>query len=117
MLIKERLDIQRQEARQLVELKAEVTRRETALKLDIERSDRFKGFVRSEPLEQLHKDGTLAAFPTFLRHLGTLTDRFQKRLERAFGTGGFSKLQRVAMNINQETSTPIREVYTLYYSP
>lgn len=115
-LIRERADIQRQEAKQLEALKQEIIRRETLLEKEIALDIQYAGFVKAEPLEQLHRDGTLAMFPSILRHLGSVTDNLFGRLEKAFETGGYSKLQRVATTISRQTSTPIKEVYTLYYS-
>lgn len=93
------------------------------LKLDYEKKAKeqldfdlqFADFVRGEPLEFLHRDGTVAINPTILRHLD-ITDSLLDRLGIAYKMGP-DEFDNEARRISLEQDVELREIYTLWESP
>lgn len=73
-------------------------------------------WVNALPDEFLKKDGTIALEPTMLRHLGKLTDEILKVLKSAKKKGEQFFNQMVNL-VADQLQVPVREVYTLWYSP
>lgn len=78
-------------------------------------ADLTKGWVPAAELEWRHRNGTVAINPTFLRHLKE-TDKLLEALEDARDHGK-RRLRDTATQIADHYDIPLREVYTLLYSP
>ena len=76
---------------------------------------KFKDFVRAEPLEWTHRDGTVAVQPSMLRHLD-ITEVLYERLMVAKELG-IDEYDAECRSIAEETGFELREVYTLGESP
>jgi hypothetical protein len=88
-------------------------------------------WYNAHPIEYLHKDGTIAAYPSILRHLVDVTD-IEKRLDDLFDQFKANKklpryerrtkeaiIESIAMGaqrIADEYDVDIHEVFTLYHS-
>ncbi len=75
-----------------------------------------RGWVDSNEIEKLHKDMTVALMPSRLRHLGPLTDAMERMLKKAFKKGKRA-LRKQAREYAEFFDVPLREVYTLFFSP
>jgi hypothetical protein len=75
-----------------------------------------RGWVDSQDVENLHKDMTVALMPSRLRHLGPLTEAMQRMLNKAFKKGKRA-LRKQAREYAEFFDVPLREVYTLFFSP
>jgi hypothetical protein len=75
-----------------------------------------RGWVHSQEAEDLHKDMTIALMPSRLRHLGPLTDAMERMLKKAFKKGKRA-LRKQAREYAEFFDVPLREVYTLFFSP
>lgn len=75
-----------------------------------------RGWVDSNEIENLHKDMTIALMPSRLRHLGPLTDAMERMLKKAFKKGKRA-LRKQAREYAEFFDVPLREVYTLFFSP
>ena len=73
-----------------------------------------KGWVHAMPTEFLHKDGTIALEPSRLRHLGKHTTAIRQFLTKEDKRGN---LASAVNTVAGAYHVPIREVYTLWYSP
>lgn len=80
------------------------------VKDELEIMERLSHFVPAEALENLHRDGTLALFPSALRHLEN-SQTLWERLENAVNK------HEEAVSIAKEFDVSVQEVYTLWYSP
>jgi hypothetical protein len=75
-----------------------------------------QGWVDSEDIERLRKNMAIAVMPSRLRHLGTVTDEMEKMLKRA-SKKGERALRKLAKQYAAYFDVPLREVYTLFFSP
>jgi hypothetical protein len=87
-----------------------------ALKAQLAAEQLTRGFVDSNEIEKLHKDMTIALMPSRLRHLGSVTDEMEKMLKRAHRKGERA-LRKQAKEYAAYFDVPLREVYTLFFSP
>lgn len=75
-----------------------------------------RGWVDSNEIEKLHQDMTIALMPSRLRHLGPLTDAMLRMLKKA-SKKGKRALRKQAREYAEFFDVPLREVYTLFFSP
>jgi len=74
-------------------------------------------FVDYHDIAMLRKDNfAIAMQPSRLRHLGAVTDEMEKMLERA-AQKGKRALRKQAKEYAEFFNVPLREVYTLFFSP
>lgn len=86
---------------------------EMIAKLQKEISEKW---VPSSEDAYLHRDGTIALYPSILRHYPT-ADNMIRRMKNAERKGGEIGLRNMARKIAYEQDAPIAEVYTLFMSP
>lgn len=78
----------------------------------------FPGFVAGEDIENLHRDGSVAVYPSTLRHVPQKDfDSIMQRLQKAGMVPTSRSFQNEAEDIAEEYDVPIKEVYTLWLSP
>ncbi len=75
-----------------------------------------RGWVDSNEIEKLHKDMTIALMPSRLRHMGPVTDAMERELKKA-SKKGRRALRKQAREYAEFFDVPLREVYTLFFSP
>jgi len=75
-----------------------------------------KGWVHAMPPEYLHKDGTIALQPSRARHFGKLTNEALKMMRKAHKKGD-SEFNQIVSFLAGHFNLPMREIYTLWYSP
>lgn len=75
-----------------------------------------KDWVHAMPPEFLHKNGTIALYPSRARHYGKLTDEMMRILRKANKKGN-SEFNRAVSFLAGHFNLPMREIYTLWYSP
>lgn len=74
-------------------------------------------FVYDHDISMLRKDNfAIAMQPSRLRHLGVVTDEMEKMLQRA-AKKGVRALRKQAREYAEFFDVPLREVYTLFFSP
>ncbi len=74
-------------------------------------------FVHDHDIVMLRKDNfAIAVEPSRLRHLGAVSDEMEKMLQRA-AKRGERALKRQAQEYAEFFDVPVREVYTLFFSP
>ncbi len=74
------------------------------------------GWVDDLEISKLRKNMSIAIEPSRLRHLGTVTDEMEKLLNRAARKGDRA-LRKKAKEFAEYFDVPVREVYTLFFSP
>lgn len=94
------------------ELKWRLIEAETRLAMEI----LTRGFVDTYEIEMLRQNMAIAVMPSRLRHLGTVTDEMEKMLKRA-ARKGKRALRKQAKEYAEYFDVPLREVYTLFFSP
>ena len=72
-------------------------------------------WVPSSEDRDLHRDGTIALFPSALRHIPD-ADKLIRRMEKARKKGE-NEMRSMARRIAYEYDSPLAEVYTLFMSP
>ncbi len=95
---------------------AESERRRMGVEAQLAAEILTRGFVDSEDVEKLHKDMTIALMPSRLRHMGAVTDEMEKMLKKAHKKGERA-LRKQAKEYASFFAVPLREVYTLFFSP
>jgi len=85
-------------------------------RIEIERYELTKDWVDAMPPEYLHHDGTIAVQPSRARHLGAVTTEARRILRSAWKKGE-NAFHRAAVVIAEQLELPVREIYTLHYSP
>ncbi len=76
-----------------------------------------RGFVHSSEPEMLRKDNlAIAMQPSRLRHMGEVTEYMLKQMQKA-AKKGVRALRKQVNEYAAYFEVPLREVYTLFYSP
>jgi hypothetical protein len=113
LLEKQRIEIERlRSLMEAEEAKADVLQERLAIQEEqiVEQFDR-------EEVDWLHRDGSPAAYRSFLRHLGVETDNILDRLWAAGGGDhGSRAFRNEARRIARQFDATLREVYTLFFS-
>lgn len=102
--------------KQLEKLLQESERRRIAAEAQLAAEILTRDFVDSEELAKLRRNMAIALEPSRLRHLGVVTDEMERMLEKA-GKKGKRALRKQAKEYAEYFDVPIREVYTLFFSP
>lgn len=75
-----------------------------------------RNWVNAMPDELLHSDGTIALQPSRARHRGKLTEMAIRRMKLAMKKGEHV-FDRTVRQLADFFQLPVREIYTLHYSP
>lgn len=75
-----------------------------------------RNWVNAMPVEYLKADESIALEPTMLRHMGKVTNMMMKTLKKNFKLGN-AQFDRAVNEIANVMNVPLREVYTLWFSP
>jgi hypothetical protein len=102
----------REKDAEIERLKSENAALETKLSQMIDTST----WVPAVEIEYLRRDGSIALHSSGARHLGELTDEILKDLKRARKAGEYA-LRFAATQWSDRLDLPLREIYTLFYSP
>ncbi len=102
--------------KQLEAMLRESERRRLGVEAQLAAEILTRDFVDSEDVERLHKDMTIALMPSRLRHMGAVTDEMEKMLKKARHKGERA-LRKQAKEYASFFNVPLREVYTLFFSP
>lgn len=96
--------------RSVAELEALLAKKEKEIKVVMSTAN----WVDAMPTEYLKEDGTVALMPSRLRHLGKQTKLILKTLRKADKNGVLSEIVNELAGV---LNVPIREIYTLWFSP